>query len=301
MRKMIFVLILSMSLIFGCANEGGTVKQSPYIGGIEGLTAEFEPMGIEENGVYTIYQDEFFPIQVTLKNKGEEDIGVGDARIKLYGILLSDFTGVAGENLTNRQLIEKISETNPTGGETLIDFGPEVRYRQNISGIFYDVTVFASYTYRYKTHASVPEVCFKEDLTDKRICEVEEGKGAYSSAAPIQVKSVGEMPAGAGIVQLNFEVENVGGGEVTLPGQEFARRYGQISYTIEPATERDKWRCTSGGRENEARLVDGKATINCKLTTALPKDTLYVKEIGLTINYDYRDIIKDTVRIKKAG
>lgn len=300
-KNHLFILvIIGLFIIIGCKEEEDVVGPTPFIGGEQGLVASFEPMGIEEKGVYTIYEDESFPIQIILQNKGEENINPRDAKIKIYGILLSDFTGISAGELTNSKLIEGISELNPEGGEELIDFGSDAHYIQAIPGTFYDINTFASYTYRYKTHISIPKVCFKENLRDKRICEVEERKDAFSSGAPIQVKSVEEKPAGAGIIELDFAIENVDGGEVTKPGEDFAIRYGQLIYNIEPSTEVAKWRCTSAGRENEARLVDGKATIRCRLREPLPKDTLYTKAIGLTITYDYRDIISETVRIKKS-
>ena len=76
MKKYLLALtIMGLILISGCTEDDGTTTstKSPYIGGTQGIVAEFEPFGIEENGVYTIYDDETFPIQILLKNKGEEE------------------------------------------------------------------------------------------------------------------------------------------------------------------------------------------------------------------------------------
>jgi hypothetical protein len=297
---LVIILLTTMVLLVGCTAEETQTGPSPYIGGSNGVLAEFEPMGIEENGMYTIFEDESFPIQVVLKNKGEHDLAAGDVRIVIHGIPLSDFTGISSGELTNTKKIERISELNEEGGEEVINFGQDVKYMPEVPGSFYDISVFASYTYSYKTYASVPDVCFKENLRDERVCDVESSKKVYSSGAPIQVKSVVEKPAGAGLISLEFEIENVGGGKSTLPGQEFSTQYNQLAYAIEPSTEKDKWTCAAAGRENEARLIDGKATIRCRLKDSLEKDALYTKAIGLTLSYDYRDIIQETVRIKKT-
>ena len=299
-KHIAIILLITAIIIAGCDDEEAPTGPSPYIGGNKGLIAEFEPMGIEESGIYTIFEDETFPIQVILKNKGEHNLGLGDVEITIHGIPLIDFTGISSQTLQNAIKIEGVSELNEEGGEEIINFGQEVRYAQEVPGTFYDANIFASYTYRYKTYASVPKVCFKENLRDERVCEVDESKEVYSSGAPIQVKSARERPAGAGLISLEFEIENVGGGKSTLPNQDFSPQYNQLAYTLEPANERNKWTCTAAGRENQARLIDDKATIRCRLKAPLAADTLYTKAIGLTLSYDYRDILQETVRIKKT-
>lgn len=302
MKKMLLLLIVGLFLC-GCDGETQeTVTESPFIGGSQGLVAEFEPLGIEEAGEYEIYADESFPIQIIFKNKGEQDVNAADLKAKIHGIYLGDFIGIAGTDgeLSSTELVEgRIKDVDDEGGETIIDFGSNVKYAPEIPGTFYDANVFVDFTYRYKTYSVVPEVCFKENLRDESVCEVEGSKTVYVSAAPIQVKSVEEKTAGKGIIEVDFNVVNVGSGDVTLPGEEFNDRYGQVRFQIEPATERPNWKCTHGANENFARLTDGEATIRCKLRNPLEEGDLYIKQIGLALEYDYKEQIKDTVRIKK--
>jgi len=302
MKKHLAIILLLIAAVFLTACEEGEVETgpSPYMGGNKGLEAEFETMGIEEGGIDTIYEEETFPIQVVLKNKGEYAIQPGEVEVNIHGIPLADFSGISTGTLQNTEEIEEVSEINEDGGEIIIDFGQDVAYIQEVPGTFYDINVFASYTYRYETFASVPNVCFKENLRDDRVCDVDESKKVFSSGAPIQVQSVVEKPAGAGLISLEFEIENVAGGRSTIPTLEFSTQYDQLAYVIEPATEQDKWTCTAGGRENQARLVDGQAIIRCRLKNPLEQDALYTKAIGLTLIYDYRDIIQETVRIRKT-
>ncbi|MBW2965554.1 hypothetical protein KY342_00455 [Candidatus Woesearchaeota archaeon] len=304
MNKRFLVMLAALSLLIlitGCEEEIDTGIPRPFICGTQGLDAEFEEIGIIEEGEYSFYEDELIPIQILFRNKGEEPVNVGNLKVELKGILINDFSGIVSGVLTNNNKIDEISEFNPQGGEEIIDFTPigGARYLQEISGTHYSINPFVVYTYKYKTRATVPEVCFKEDLRDERLCSVKERKEVFSSGAPIQVTSVLEDTAGTGKIALVFEVENVGGGDVTLPDAEFNPRYGEIRYILEPVTERANWQCTAAGRENEARLVDGRATIRCRLLNPLPKGALYTKEMGLTIVYDYRDVIEQRIRIKK--
>jgi hypothetical protein len=299
--KYLFVLLIAgLMLIAGCGNNQQTVGQSPYIGGSEGIVAEFEPLGNQENNIYTIYDTDNFPIQVKLKNKGEEDVDTGLATVRIYGIPLSDFSGISSQELTNGEKVEKISNVNKNGGEVIVDFGDKVRYTPKIQGDFVPLELFASFSYRYKTTASVPQACFKQKIEDNEVCDVDASKTVYSSAAPIQVGSVSEKPAGAGKVSLIFEVENSGGGEAAVPGEEFNTRYDQIQYKIIPESEAAKWKCTAAGREGIARFSDKKATIICTLKDALEEGAKYTKEVVLEVDYDYRDVIQESLRVKKS-
>jgi len=304
--KIIFVLSAVILLVLtGCGEKEGVVSapETPYIGGEKGIVAGFEEMGIynEKTNTYEIYEGETFPIEITLKNKGEYDIEVREVTATLIGINLNDFSGIVSNGvLNNTGEIEKVSEDNEDGGEETLDFtsgAEDAEYLINLTGSSYDVSVFARIVYHYKTFAAVPKVCFKEDLTDESVCDVVEMKDVYSSAAPLQVKSAEEKKAGAGKIAVEFSIENVGSGQVALPGQAFDDRYDQLSFSVnEPAN----WECKSGGRENTARLdADGKAKILCRLKNVLAEDTLYTKELDLTLDYDYKELIHQQIRIKE--
>ena len=71
----------------------------------------------------------------------------------------------------------------------------------------------------------------------------------------------------------------------------------KISYSIDDPD----WECKQGGKIDEARLIDGSAEIVCKLKTALPADTLATKQVEITFDYKYRDLISETLRIKESS
>lgn len=299
-KKIILPLIITLSLLIaGCAQQQKQETKSPFVGGSQGIVAKFEPIGVVEAGIGTVFDTEKFPVELTLKNKGEEDVPAGKAKIQLLGISVNDFTGIVGEK-TSAKNIEKTSTTTPEGGDEIIDFG-DAKYTVPISGTYYDINIFAKYTYSYKTYVNVPNVCFKGDVTSKEICTIEEAKTVFFSGAPIQVKKATEKLAGAGIIAIEFEIENVGGGRSTKPSEPFNQQYNQIKYVLTPSSETSKWECRSGGQVDEARLVGDKATVRCKLLNPLEKSALYTKQIGLEISYDYESLVQQTVRIKKAG
>jgi len=304
--KKIFLIIAVIAILFlsGCATTTTQSQStSPYIGGTDGLVVKFQDMGIvsQESDMEEIYTGESFPIEVTLNNKGEEDLGIGDASVTLKGVLLSDFSGIVNGTVSNSELIEKVSDVNTAGGELTLDFTSGVDdavYLRNMSGSHYDISVFGEVVYHYKTHIAVPRVCFKEDLQDKTICEVDEIKDVFSSGAPISVDKATEKRAGTGKIAIEFEVKNnhVNTGEVTKPNDAFNSHYEQLAFY----PNEDTFVCKSGGKVNEGRFdEDGKITIVCTLKDAMPTDTLYEKELDLTLDYKYRELIQHQLRINK--
>lgn len=303
MNKKYLILIVLAVFIVGCSGEEmiSDAGESPYIGGNKGLIATFEQMGVynDDSSMEEVYEGETFPIEITLKNKGEHDVDVDQATISLAGINLADFTGIPSGVIDNTALIEMISEYNEEGGEITIDFTSgeaDAVYIVSLAGYSYDISVFAILDYSYKTYSAVPKVCFKGDPADKTVCNIDEVKDVYSSAAPIQVVKAEEKKAGVGKIAVEFSIENVGTGRVTLPGTAYDSRYDQLSYTV---SDPEEWECKSAGKLNEARLSDGKATIVCRLVTPLDKSDLYTKELDLVLDYDYKEIMHKQLRVIK--
>ena len=300
------ILMLLAVIAAGCDNQETNLVDtptSPYIGGNKGLVAEIVQMGVFNDASNTeeIFEGETFPIEITLKNKGESDVATGNATVTLLGINLRDFDNVPNQELSNTQLIEKVEkDVNEQGGEVTIDFTSgtqDARYKVPLSGSSYDVSVFARLSYKYQTKAAVPKVCFKENLRDTSVCDVEGTKDVFSSGAPIKVTNAEEKTAGTGKVAVEFTIENVDGGDVTLPNQPFDSRFDQLAFSVSDANE---WECKSGGRDGVARLdTNGKAVILCRLKNALPANALYTKELDLTLSYAYSNLVHKQIRVKK--
>ena len=70
-----------------------------------------------------------------------------------------------------KEIIDKICDLVPLGGEETISFSDEAKYKQTVTG-FVDREWFGNIEYNYKTYIIIPEVCLKEDVTDERVCKV---------------------------------------------------------------------------------------------------------------------------------
>jgi len=297
--KRVMVIVFLM-LLAACTQESDVQPvDSVFEGGTQGIVAEFEPFGVEEQGVFTIFNTENFPIEIALRNLGEEDVPKGNVNVTLKGININDFTGIVSRQLSNQDILEKRTEFNQQGDEEIIDFTPvqDAKYKLNVTG-FFQPDIFAQVDFKYKTHAIIPNVCYKEDPTDTSICDVKGSKSFFVSSAPVTVTNVEEDIAGRGIIVLTITVSNVGGGRVTTPQDDFDTRFDQVGFRID--TDTNGWECRSGGRENEARLVNGQATITCRLRQPLEKNTLFTKQVELTLDYKYQSIIQQTIRIRES-
>ncbi len=294
MKKIITIFgILLLITIVGCADEGGTPVKTSFIGGSQGIVADFELMGLEEQGVETVFEDEAFDVVVTLKNKGEANVETGKVNVALKGIDTALFFTTYSDK-TNIAQLEKVSEFNELGGEEEINFG-QAKLVSIPAGSYYDAEFFGFIEYDYTTYINVPKVCFKENLNDETVCDVSGTKTVHSSSAPIQVRNVKEDAAGNKRIALVFEVENVGGGKSKLQTDtEFSTRYDKVDFTL---SETD-WDCKSGGNADEAKFVDNKATIRC-ISPTLETGTLFTKQVTMNLDYTYRDVIQKTVRVKE--
>ena len=294
-KSLIVTLLIVTLFITACGEQEDTTSESVFLGGTQGVVANFEPFGVEEDGTYTIFDTEAFPIEVTLLNKGEYDLKEGDAKVRLLGPLPAQFSGIASWELLNTGLVDKISELVTSGGEETVTFGTDAKYLGDITG-FLDINWLANVEYNYETQVIIPEVCLKEDLTDERVCEVKETKTYFVSGAPLVATAVEESTAGKGIMALKIAIENKGTGDVAKQDGEFGVT-NRLNLEIDDPT----WECKSGGKAGEARLLDGKAEVVCKLKEALAEDTLATKQIKVTLKYKYRDLMQEKLRIKESA
>ncbi len=293
------IMLISVFLLTSCGEgQQQTTSGGIFIGGTEGLVASFEPFSIKEENIYTIFDTEDFPIEVVLKNKGEETVPAAKVTLKLLGPAKEDFENIPQWQVHNQQEILKKSEFNPDGGEEVVVFTPtNARYKALVTG-FTDLTWNLEYMYDYKTHAIINGVCFKGDFTDPKVCEAQGTKTYAVSGAPITVTSVEQDTAGRGIILLKIGIKNAGTGQSTVIGKEFDERFSQVSFAIDEAA---RWECKSGGRENEARLVNGEAEIICRLRTAVPEEDVYTKSVRVSLDYKYKELIQEKLRIKESA
>ncbi|MDP3698584.1 MAG: hypothetical protein Q8R47_03275 [Nanoarchaeota archaeon] len=298
MRKFIIpTLVIALLFLTACQQQQQQTTKGAYVGGTQGLLAAFEAFGVEENSIYSIFDEEAFPLELTLQNKGEYAVQPGEVTVKLLGPSQEEFSGLKAWELKNNQPLEGISELVPDGGEETLSFASDAKYAKEVSGLV-EREWFANIEYHYQTYLLIPEVCLKEDLQDQRVCNVKEPKKYFVSGAPITVKTVEEDTAGKGIVALKILVSNVGAStaKVTKPGEDFGVR-NVLSYSLDDPA----WECKSAGKLNEARLDDGRAEIVCKLKQPLADGHVSTKQVKLTLDYKYRELISEKLRIKQSS
>jgi hypothetical protein len=288
------VIITTMLLLVACTNEQVQTSKGIYIGGTQGITAKFEQLGVAENGIYSIFDTETFPIEVTVTNKGEYDIKPSDITVTLLGPSQTEFSDIKSWQLKNTGSIEKISELIPNGGQETITFTSNAKYTAPVTGVT-QRTWLANIDYYYETYTLVPEACLKEDPTDKRVCEITGAKEFATSSGPLTITTVTEEQAGKGIMALKFHVKNAGTGRVAKPTNDFAIN-DEFTFSLDDTS----WDCKSGGKINEGRLTAGETDVVCKLKNPLAKGTLATKQVKLTLNYKYRDIIQEKLQIKQS-
>lgn len=294
--KKIMLVFFCLTLLFvvGC-QQTSTAGTEPvgrvWFGGDKGLLASFEMETMD------VYEDEAFPVTVLLENKGEYTLYPHEVMLEIKGISPNDFSGI-DFLLDNSEQVEKVSEYLPDGGYELVSFG-EALY-EGLSGTFYDANIYVEYTYPYATFVAVPKVCFKQDLRDRRVCEVEEAKEAFASGAPIQIGSVRERAAGSGSVYVEIPVYNKGQGRAkAFINDEFSNLYDEIKFEIETPG----FTCTARGdpqivRIPRAQELAQETIIRCK-SDQLEKGALYTKQVDLTLSYYYQDLLSTRVRIKQ--
>lgn len=290
-------LALAVLVLASCQQQTSTTLGGVWIGGSYGLAAEFEEFGT----TYEIYEDEAFPVVVLLQNKGEFTIQPHEVELKIRGISENDFTGLDFEK-TNDEEIQKVTEFLPDGGYQRVTFG-EAQY-QGLTGTFYDANIYLEYTYPYATYIAVPQVCFKEDLRDERVCDVESTQTAYASGGPLQIGTVTEKPYGSGKIYLEIPIYNSGNGRSkAYLGDEFSSLYDTVAFSVETAG----MECSSRGDPSVARLprktledsnVAAETTIIC-ISDSLEDDALYTAEVDITLTYYYQDLASTRVRIKE--
>jgi len=294
------VMIFSMGA--SCSsNRAEQTVEAPFHGGIEGLVAEFEELGsVSDTGPQNeAWEDEDFPVEINVQNKGEYTVDSHQAEFEIKGVSPNDFSGL-DFTANNDDEIEKVSAFRPEGGETWIHFG-DAHY-VNLVGTHYDANIFIYFTYPYKTYINIPKVCYKENIRDSTVCDVDSMKQAFASGGPLQVGSVQQRYIGKGKILLEIPVKNVGKGRVkSYQNDEFKPNFDEFSFTIEDPD----WECTARGNTNVARITHpsgqpGNEEVVIRCTNSnLDAGALFTKEIVLSLDYYYQDWVEQRVRIRE--
>jgi hypothetical protein len=294
-KGLIIISIFVMMMLYGCGENTTEPNAGTFIGGTFGIEARFEQMGTVETGIEQVWVQESFPVELTVRNVGEQKIDANQLKINILGIDTT-YYNMDHTEMHNVYELEPKTELNPLGGEETISFGTAVV--QQMTGLFIEANFNARIEYPYKTYIAVPRTCFKEDLRDSSLCQTVGEKSASSSAAPIVVTKVTQESGGSKRIALRFEIENKGGGRSAAADEVFSERFDTLNFALtEGSSNEITFECTSMGNSDVARLTAGKGTIICK-SSELPEDTLYMKQVTLELSYDYRQSIQKSLRVR---
>jgi hypothetical protein len=296
------ILVLVFSMGAQCTNKRDTGSvQSPFFGGIEGVTVQFEQIGsVSDTGAKNeVWEDETFPVDVRVRNRGEFTINEHEAELEIKGVSPNDFTGLEFFK-DNTAKIEKVSQFMPEGGEDYVSFG-NAKYL-NLVGTHYDANLFIYFTYPYETYINIPKVCHKFNIRDNTVCDVDATKQAFASGGPFAVGTVQERYIGKGKILLEIPVKNVAKGRAkAYKNDEFQSNFDEFAFTV----KEPDWYCTARGNNNVARIThptgepqNEEVIIRC-INDKLEEGALYTQSVTLTLAYYYQDWISQIVRIRE--
>ena len=320
---MIVGIILFLAGCGGRRSDEHTITDPTKIyTGTQGLMINF----LENTPPASVYENEMFPVGISLKNSGASDIKDGYIAITLD----KDYMWLDMSSLSSTQRrirfkdeehirfsMEGKSVENPMGSEDRLTFLLNAQQLEKMSE-YHDSPVIITACYDYQTKLS-QTVCIDSDLYNLKVkeksCEVQD----YSldgQGAPIAITLIeSEMsPSSKGIVpQFTIHVEN--------------KNYGQAidSDNIKDACyasslDYQKWNlikakatlfggggeidldCDISGDSTTANvyLRDNQAKFRCSMKQALRDDAgTFSTVLSVTLTYGYTETIGQEVRINK--
>ncbi len=297
-------------MLSGCTGGGTTIgsKRDPFLGGTTGISVDFAqgaPPGETFDG-----GDSPFDVIIILENKGEYDVPASDCRVRIKGILASDFSKSEGDLTKNPP--EDVEATSKNSEGDILP-GPQVYVE--FTGFNHDnpltgntpFTLLAEVCYKYENDAQAM-LCISEDILDiaqdNRVCTVSESKTIYNSGGPVHVENFKEMPAGEDKVRFYFDVVHSGTGDIYKEATQCNkdsmsdedRIWVEVESTISGAIS-----CTglTGGdsKSGYVKLYNaGKMTITCTQEVSTNSD--YETPVNIKLRYDYEQTKTKEIIVK---
>ena len=333
----VFLLVLA-----GC--KGGDTSTgaptTPFLGGDRSLEIGF----LEGNPPAEVTDDGTFPFKavVSLKNIGEHDVKKDEIKVSLIGFLPSQFNkdNFDEAKLKNRILLDDLTgrKRDAEGNiiepvESFVEFPEEAaknfNFKDQIAGN--NVFIFrADACYKYQTKAK-SDICVLQsqiDVVEGAICKTSEAKAVFSSGSPIKVTSFRQNVAGSNKLQLSFDVEHSGSGNVfdpiitaNCPRDSTGRRAAEDKVIINvstglaipvaavpPAVAAPGYQLKCVGLDDVAgaatakqsgkiKLINGKRTMTCTLDMPAAR-TDFIKPVDITIEFNYAQNADKEVLVK---
>ena len=305
-RYLTLLVLFSLMLVVGQSCESSNKGEGVFLGGKEGLVSNFLDDAPPISGNF---QNEAFPIDLQLVNKGETEIGQGAAIIYLTGAVASSnvFTATLPNLMaSNTEFVSPAldSDNGLVEDSIVVPLG-DVTYRGNILGESIPVDVRANICYPYQTKVQVNDFCVPSTTriaaTDSE-CVVDPTanliKEKDNSGAPIHVVSLREQE-GPDFVRVTLDINNVGSGQVVNTCQREITRENLDNVRVAMP---QNYLCTF--KEGEAstgnvELRSGHAVLRCKRDVNNP-GSAFKEPLIMTLNYNYMQEVSKTVNINRA-
>ncbi len=316
MRLSIMLVLATTVLLLASCSDGGTQQSSgsAFIGGIEGVTIEFE-QGQPPAEVYDSGQQSF-SITLKVQNKGEFDVPKNKTAITLSGF------NPATLNKTRTQLSQSspddllalrklptgdIQEQPPTQAEF-----PDMNYKGKVVGLEQPVSVEARICYEYKNTAAT-NLCVRKNLITPAkggVCEVAGDKEASNSGGPIQITGVKTSARSQNSLGIAFTISHQGTGAIyklssqCSQSQQQRAEEGRILVKIDSGltglscTGLSDTSTSGTTFQGVAKFIGTPLTITCTQQVSDLND--YSQPVTITTEYNYEEIATTTIKVKSS-
>jgi len=285
----LIVLILCLSLLFGCVSSGNDVKR---VTGKKGLEIEFLDSTPDE-----VYEDSDFFTRLNIRNVGAYSIA--DESNPGFAALTTDKFYLQYDAWTDFDrsfTLTGVSNIYPRGDFTLLDL-PEFHVpilRGNIQNP--KTEVFISVCYPYQT-LFTDNVCVDFDVYDlderAKVCHAEERIYSQGQGAPVAITKivpVVRQDNNKVIPEYFITVENVGNGMVAMPKNETdtcdeiakgQRDLGVIN--LRASLSNRTLNCVP----SRLKLIDDEVEFRCSAINGIIGTTNYFTSLTIILNYYY--------------
>ncbi len=313
MKKVyLFSLFSILLLLAACSSSKPAATKAGFIGGKEGLSPSLNVLSGKANEVLDANLEDF-QIAVNLQNKGEYAVQQDEVLGTVTGVDYNSFS-LTTPSLRNVEPLEKVrsdQSKSVAGGQTVLSFPAKFRDDLPVDQV-YDLGV--NVCYKYQTGAT-SSLCLRREATkrgessDK--CSVNNNPVIGSSGAPIQVTSISQRPTGANEISFTIAIENVGKGDVYPPTfiqtnqqcleKNDVKNKFQIALSFPENKPAISCPALANANQGMLQLIQGKATLTCKIDTSQEQDTTFSRSPNIQLDYVYKDLVSTKITVRNAA
>ncbi len=313
MRKHVFIfLVLGLMIFgFGCTTTTKKTTGKVFLGGTNGLDIGF--VSDEPPAKVADADQETFRITLNLKNKGEFTVPKGKVIATLSGIS-KDAWGLTSLDAVSKSSIDGMQKEDSkeiAGAEEELSFG-NAKYKTDLKSDFLtSMQVDACYLYETDALASL---CLKKNPLEKeketQACETTLSLGVENSGAPLQITNVNQKGMGENEIRVMFDIEKKGSGEVyendaftsSCSGQDDKKDYINVEViTREQSNMEIKCSALDDKDEGVTRLIDGKKTISCRISTSNLQESAFTTPLEINVAYFFRGTLSKAITVENSG